>query len=93
MERRYIPLVLMLIGGGIACIFTFVQKFPLTEKLVSLFVVMLVLFLLGSLLVYFLDYFEKTNQKRDEEIRRAEEEEKRLQEEQEKEAVALKEQE
>ena len=49
--------------------------------------------LLGSLLVYFLDYFERTNQKRKEAQRMAEEEEKRLLEEQEKETVALKEQE
>ena len=51
------------------------------------------MFLLGSLLVYFLDYFERTNQKREEAQRMAEEEEKRLLEEQEKETVALKEQE
>ena len=93
MERQFIPLVLMLIGGGITCIFTLLQNYSLTENLISILVVMLVLFLLGSLLVYFLDYFERTNQKREEAQRMAEEEEKRLLEEQEKETVALKEQE
>ena len=41
-----------------------IRKYTLLEKLVSLFAVMLIFFLLGSVLKWTLDYFEGQNEKR-----------------------------
>lgn len=58
------PLILMLVAGAVTCIITFIQKFSILEKLVSLFVVLLVFYFLGSLLKWTLDYFDEQNEKK-----------------------------
>lgn len=64
MYRKNLPLLLMLTAGAVTCIITFIRKYPMLEKLVSLFVVMLIFFLLGSVLKWTLDYFDAQNEKR-----------------------------
>ena len=64
MYRRNLPLLLMLTAGAVTCIITFIRKYSMLEKLVSLFVVMLIFFLLGSVLKGTLDYFDAQNEKR-----------------------------
>lgn len=64
MKRKYLPLLLMLTSGAVTCIITFIRKYTLLDKLVSLFAVMLIFFLLGSVLKWTLDYFEGQNEKR-----------------------------
>lgn len=76
-KRRYIPLGLMLLAGAVTCIITFSEDYDLLTRLVLLFCVMLVFFLLGVVVESFLNSFEK-------EIKEKEEEERRLREEQEK---------
>ena len=64
MNRRNMPLILMLIAGAVTCIITFIQKYSILEKLVSLFVVLLIFYFLGSVLKWTLDYFDEQNEKK-----------------------------
>lgn len=64
MDRKNLPLLLMLTAGAVTCIITFIRKFSVLEKLVWLFAVMLLFFLLGSILKGTLDYFDAQNEKR-----------------------------
>lgn len=64
MNRKNLPLLLMLTAGAVICIITYIEKYTLIEKLVSLFVVLLVFFLLGSVLKWTLDLFDRQNAER-----------------------------
>ena len=64
MNRKDLPLLLMLVAGIITCIITFIQKYTMIAKLVSLFVVLLIFYILGSVLKWTLDYFERQNEEK-----------------------------
>ncbi len=64
MNRKNLPLILMLTAGAVACIITFIQKDTVLEKAVTLLVVLLLFYLLGSVLVWTLDRFDEQNEKR-----------------------------
>jgi len=64
MNRKNLPLLLMLTAGAVTCIITYIEKYTLIEKLVSLFVVLLVFHFLGSVLKWTLDFFEIQNEER-----------------------------
>ena len=64
MDRKKLPLLLMLVAGAITCIITFIQKYSVIAKLVSLFVVLLVFCILGSILKWTLDYFDRQNEEK-----------------------------
>ena len=74
MDRKNIPLLLMLTAGGITCIITFVMKFSVLAKLVSLFFVLLVFYVLGSALKWALDSFDRQNEEAREAAKEAEKE-------------------
>lgn len=67
MNRKNMPLILMLVAGAVTCIITFIQKYSVLSKLVSLLIVLLVFYFLGSLLRWTLDYFDKQNEKKSKE--------------------------
>lgn len=75
MNRKSIPIVLMLIAGAIVSIITFIKEFELLKKLVILLITLVVFYGLGSLLVFTMNYFDKVNEQKrlDEEKRVAEE--------------------
>lgn len=64
MNRKNLPLILMLTAGVVTCIITYVQEYSMVAKLVSLFVVLLVFYVLGSILKGTLDYFERQNEQK-----------------------------
>lgn len=64
MNRKNLPLLLMLTAAAVTSIITFIQQYTMLEKLVSLFVVMLIFYALGSVLKWTLDYFDAQNEKR-----------------------------
>ena len=64
MNRKNLPLLLMLTAGAVTCIITFIQKYTMFEKLVSLFAVLIIFYVLGSVLVWTLDYFERQNEEK-----------------------------
>lgn len=68
MNRKNLPLLLMLLAGAVTCVITYIEKYSMVTKLVSLFIVLLIFYVLGSVLKWTLDYFEQQNeQKRGEE--------------------------
>ncbi len=64
LNRKNMPLILMLVAGVVTCIITYVQNYSILEKLVSLFFVLLLFYFLGSLLRWTLDYFDEQNEKK-----------------------------
>lgn len=64
MNRKNIPLLLMLTAGAVTCIITFVKRYSIIAKLVSLFVVLVIFYVLGSILIWTMDYFEKQNEEK-----------------------------
>lgn len=64
MNRKDLPLLIMLIAGAVMCIISYVQKFTILAKLVSLFVVFLVFYILGNVLVWTLNRFDSQNEEK-----------------------------
>ena len=77
MNRKNMPLLLMLIAGACTWIVTLVRSYSLLASLVALFTVMLLFYCLGSVIRLLLDRFDRQN----EEKAKQEEKEKALQEE------------
>ncbi len=67
MNRKNIPLILMLVAGAVTCVITFINHYSVISKLVSLLVVLILFYFLGSLLKWTLDYFDAQNEKNEEE--------------------------
>lgn len=63
MNRKKMPLVLMLTAGAVTCIITFIMKYPIIWKLVTLLLVLIIFYVLGTILKWVLDAFEKQNEK------------------------------
>ena len=63
MNRKYLPLILMLVAGAITSIVTFIMKYPLVWKLVALLIVFIIFYILGSAIKWILDSFERQNAK------------------------------
>lgn len=64
MNRKNLPLLLMLAAGAVTCIITFIEQYSMLQKLVALFVVLLVFYLIGSMFKWLLDFFDAQNEKR-----------------------------
>lgn len=64
MNRKNLPLILMLTAGAVTCIITFIRHYSTVEKLASLLVVLVLFYLLGSILKWTLDYFDRQNEKK-----------------------------
>lgn len=79
MNRKNMPLLLMLIAGACTCIVTLVKSYSLLAGLVALFTVMLLFYCLGNVLRMLLDRFDRQNEEK--EKQEQEEKEKALQEE------------
>lgn len=62
MNRKTMPLVLMLIAGAVTSIMTFIMDYSIVNKLLALLISLLVFYFLGSILKWVLDYFEKQNE-------------------------------
>ena len=58
MKRKLLPLTLMLIAGLVTVIITFIRGYSIIYKLVSLLIVFLIFYCIGSVIVYFLDNFD-----------------------------------
>ena len=50
MNRKNIPLLLMLTAGAVTCIITYVKRYSMNAKLISLFVVLVIFYVLLLLL-------------------------------------------
>lgn len=64
MNRKNLPILLMLLAGAAACILTFLNDYEMVERLGILLGVLVLFYLLGSILVWTLDYFDMQNEKK-----------------------------
>jgi hypothetical protein len=64
MDRKNIPIILMLTTGAITCIITYVRQYSLTEKLAVLLGVMVLFLILGTVLEQTLNFFDRQNEKK-----------------------------
>lgn len=64
MNRKNLPLILMLTAGAVTCIITFIRHYDTVAKLVCLLAVLALFYLLGSILKWTLDYFDRQNEKK-----------------------------
>ena len=63
MDRKYLPILLMLSGGAVISIIAFVKGFTLLDTLIALLVVFVVFYILGSVIKWLLDVFDRQNAK------------------------------
>ena len=80
MNRKNIPVILMLSAGAIVGIVYFVKGQPIQKMLLAIIIVFVVFYGLGSLLENILNYFDKKNEER---IKKEKEQEEKEQEEKE----------
>lgn len=64
MNRKNLPLILMLTAGAVTCIITYIMDYSVVTKLVSLFLVLILFYVLGSILKWTLDFFDRQNEER-----------------------------
>ena len=63
MNRKNMPLILMLVAGAVTSVFTFIRQFTILQKLIALLVGLVIFYALGSTLRWVLDTFDKQNEK------------------------------
>ncbi len=63
MNRKYMPLILMLFAGAVTCVITFVREDSLMRKMISLLIVLIIFYGLGTILRKVLDSFDRQNHK------------------------------
>lgn len=61
MYRRFIPSVLMLTAGAVTCLITMMRQYPLLRQMQVLLLVLVLFYLLGSVIQWTLDYFDRQN--------------------------------
>ena len=71
MNKKYIPVMLMLVGGLVTVVITFVNNYSIIAKLGWLLAVMAVLYFVGSIVINVIQRFEDANQKKLEEEEKA----------------------
>ena len=63
MNRKNLPLLLMLVAGAVTCIINLIQNVTILGQLTSLLIVLVIFYFLGSVLKWTLDYFDNENEK------------------------------
>ena len=58
MNKKNLPLLLMLVAGIVSCIYTFILQYSTLKKLVYLFIVMLVVYFLCCIIIWVVDCFQ-----------------------------------
>lgn len=64
MNRKNMPLLLMLVAGACTCIITLVRSYSVLASLVALFAVMLLFYCMGSAIRLLLDRFDRQNEEK-----------------------------
>lgn len=67
MNRKNIPMFLMLMAGAVTCVITYVKRYAVIDRMVALLVALLIFYFLGSVLKWTLDYFDAQNQEKNKE--------------------------
>lgn len=64
MDRRKIPLILMLLAGAMTSLVTYFRGFELMDMLIALLAVMIFFNILGTVIKMILDSFDKAKEKK-----------------------------
>ena len=67
MERKLIPLTLMLVAGAICSIVCYAQGYDAFTMLLALFIVLLVFYVMGCIIKRIMEAFERENEERNKE--------------------------
>lgn len=62
MNRKNLPLLLMLTAGAVTCVITYVMDYSMVTKLMSLLLVLVLFYFFGSILKWTLDSFDRQNE-------------------------------
>ena len=76
MNKKSLPLIIMLLAGAVAVVRTYLLHYTIEQKLLSVFLTLLIFYALGCIFVYIVGRFERQNEEklqREEEERLAEE--------------------
>ncbi len=63
MKRKLLPPVMMCVAGLVTFVITVIRQYSLNARLLAVFLVLLLFYLIGSGIVWFLDYFDRENEK------------------------------
>lgn len=63
MNRKLLPVFIMLFAGAIASIMTAIMQYDLKSFLMIVFITLVIFYILGSVLKYVLDLFDRQNRK------------------------------
>ncbi|MBR1701000.1 MAG: hypothetical protein IJ716_03505 [Lachnospiraceae bacterium] len=62
MNRKNLPLILMLIAGAVTCVINLIRQYSIISQLTVLLIVLVLFYALGSLIKWTLDYFDEQNE-------------------------------
>lgn len=62
MNRKNLPLILMLIAGAVTCVINLIRQYSIISQLTVLLIVLVLFYTLGSLIKWTLDYFDEQNE-------------------------------
>lgn len=63
MNRKKMPLILMLVAGAVAWIIAFVQQYTVLDSLLAVLASLVIFFMLGNIMKWILNYFDSQNEK------------------------------
>lgn len=73
MNRKNLPLLMMLVAGAVTCIINLVRNYTILGQLTSLLISLVVFYFLGCLLKWTLDHFDNQNEMTRKELEATEE--------------------
>ena len=71
MNRKKMPLFLMLVAGAIVWIITFIRQYEMLDSMLAVFLSLVIFYSLGSIMRWILDKFEEQNEKLRQELAEA----------------------
>lgn len=67
MNRKNLPMLFMLTAGAVTCVVTYIMDYSVIAKLTTIFAMLVLFYLFGSVLKWTLDFFERQNEEKQKE--------------------------
>lgn len=64
MNRKLVPLIMMLTAGAVTCVINLIRQYSMLNQLIILFIVLVVFYIFGCILVWTLDLFDRQNERK-----------------------------
>ena len=62
MKRKNLPPILTLVAGAVTCVINLIRDYPMLDQLIVLFIVLVVFYILGCVIAWTLELFDKQNE-------------------------------